>query len=262
MSHQTEIQCSPRRTAVLLVALSLAGATPAARAADGARERANALFQSGRKLYAGGDYSGALDRFQRARALYPSYKLELSIGYALEALERLPEAAVHFELFLNQASGSASAKLVDRIRAKMQKLQRLLASVAVQCDTPDATVAVDGAPVGRAPLGHRIYLPPGAYRLSVKKAGYIAFSREVSLNPGETARLSVELVPEAPPPVAAMGGQPTADPRPTPIYKTWWFWTAVGAVVAGAAAGGYAATQFGGSDRLPSGDLGTIRLDR
>jgi tetratricopeptide (TPR) repeat protein len=49
-----------------------------------------------------------------------------------------------------------------------------------------------------------------------------------------------------PPPV------PESRPRSTPIYKRWWFWTVIGAVVVGGTVGAVAATT-GGSSRMPHG---------
>jgi hypothetical protein len=53
---------------------------------------------------------------------------------------------------------------------------------------------------------------------------------------------------------------PTARERPRAkrFYETWWFWTAVGAVVVGTTVGIAVGAQ--GDDRLPSGDSGTIVL--
>jgi tetratricopeptide (TPR) repeat protein len=49
--------------------------------------------------------------------------------------------------------------------------------------------------------------------------------------------------------------QPAPPPADTPvrrpIYKRWWFWTAIGLVVAGAAAGGAAAAASKGGQDLP-----------
>lgn len=49
--------------------------------------------------------------------------------------------------------------------------------------------------------------------------------------------------------------KPKGDDRP--VYKKWWFWTGVGAVVVGGSVGIYAATSGGGS-MAPMTDLGNI----
>ena len=55
-------------------------------------------------------------------------------------------------------------------------------------------------------------------------------------------------------PAAAVTPSPPTPPRApsTPIYKRWWFWTAIGAVVVGGTVAAVAATT-GGSSRMPTG---------
>jgi tetratricopeptide (TPR) repeat protein len=48
----------------------------------------------------------------------------------------------------------------------------------------------------------------------------------------------------------------TEEPRSKPIYKKWWFWTAVGAVVAGSVVA--IALTTGGDDRVPQGADGSF----
>ena len=66
--------------------------------------------------------------------------------------------------------------------------------------------------------------------------------------------------PAAPP--AAVTPPPasgSAAPRPSPIYKQWWLWTAIGAVVVGGTVAAVAATT-GGSSRMPGGADGRFDL--
>lgn len=64
-------------------------------------------------------------------------------------------------------------------------------------------------------------------------------------------------------PAAAVAAPPASEasarPGPTPIYKKWWFWTAIGAVVVGGTVGAIAATT-GGDSRMPGGADGRFDL--
>jgi hypothetical protein len=72
--------------------------------------------------------------------------------------------------------------------------------------------------------------------------------------PGLVPKPKVELVPVAPP----VEPKPPVVEPPTPLTSRWWFWTAVGVVVVGAAAAGtYAYVQ---RPVTPAGSLGTGNL--
>lgn len=65
----------------------------------------------------------------------------------------------------------------------------------------------------------------------------VRMPRTLTVERGATAVLApvdvVVNVPEALPPIVVV-----ASPRELPVYKTWWFWTLIGVVVAGSVVGG------------------------
>lgn len=87
----------------------------------------------------------------------------------------------------------------------------LPATLTVEALPPVVAITVDGAlaGTGRAVIER----PAGTVRLAFEAEGYLPQRREVALEPGGSASLSVTL---------------TAIP-PTPVEEEWWFWTLIGA---------------------------------
>jgi hypothetical protein len=247
------------RVSAVVLALTLA-AVPCARGETN-REQAAALLREGVRLHDRGDYPSALEAYVRAQRLYASYKLHYNIGLTLEAMGRLEEAAARFELFLKHASAT-DAERTESARGKLQALVSRLGVVTVRCPVRDAAVAVDGRVVGRTPLEHRIYLRPGRHRVTVDAPERPRFVRAVDPAAGVTLEVSVPALP-APPPVASTvdGAQAPPRPRSTPIYRRWWFWTIVGAVVVGGTVGAVVAARSAGDSWMPSGEL-TLRWSK
>ncbi len=105
----------------------------------------------------------------------------------------------------------------------------------------DARVTLDGRERG---LEREFSISPGAHRVSLRAPQHLPLERQVSLALGETARLDLSLA---------------RQPR-VAITSSPWFWTAIGAVVVGAAATAIALTYetrldpYGGTtDSLLSG---------
>lgn len=103
-------------------------------------------------------------------------------------------------------------------------LDKLPGSLRIASDRDNAVVRVNALDVGVAPV--EVTRPAGYYRISVAKPGFVTYETAVSLRPGEQAAIRAPLKPE--------GAQ---------LHKKWWFWTAAGAVIAGAAVGTYYATR-------------------
>lgn len=186
---------SALRTGLVVAVLFLGGAIPVAGSARTPKEEARALFHMGNRHFARGEYGAALKKFRQARALFPSFKIDLNIGSTLNAMGRLTEAAEYYERFLRRARGKASPAIMQAARASLEKLRRRLASIEVFCAVRDAVVLVSGRTVGRTPLEMRIYLKPGKHRLSLKKKGYAPSLLKVTLGAGKHRTFNVRLRP-------------------------------------------------------------------
>ena len=232
---------------------------PEALADSADKARAAALLDQGNTLYDRADYKSALAKFKQAAALYPTPEIELNIGLTHERLRDLPAAATHFERFLNHVDRRADEARFRAIQQKLESIRKKLGTVSVVCKVKGAAVTVDGEPAGSTPLSHRLYVLPGRHELAVIGAGQKPFSKTLELVAGQHEVLKAKLQPLAAvkePGTGALDLTPRPPPKtgPRPFYKKWWFWTAVGVAVAGATTA-VVASQTGGSDELPWGEL-------
>ena len=108
-----------------------------------------------------------------------------------------------------------------------------LALLDVDVDVEGAEVLVDDEIVGTAPLGEPLVLDPGPHVVIGRHPDHGTVRLEVTL--ASDTREAVSLVLTSP-----VG--PGPGPGPTPpveeewtIASQWWFWTIIGAVVAGGA---------------------------
>jgi hypothetical protein len=92
------------------------------------------------------------------------------------------------------------------------ELKDKTALLLVASPVAGASVRIDGRDVGHAPS--ESYLPPGPHKVVVGADGYDDAELSVVLEAGQRRPVDVPLQPS------------------TPLYKRWWFWTAIGAAVA------------------------------
>ena len=230
---------------------------PAVAQTEAQRHRANELYRRGNARFSSRDFEGALRLLQAAQAIYPSPKIELGIGYALEKVGRLPEAAEVFVRFLRSPLAGVDPDRAAEVERKLVRLRGSLARISLSCGVRGALVALDGRPAGTTPLTREIYVLPGSHELTVTYAGHVIYRRALALQAGEH---SWGMVDEVSPRRASPPRVPS--PQPAPFYKRWWFWAVVGGVAATAAVTGAVAASVGGSDRLPRQNLGTIDMSQ
>jgi hypothetical protein len=90
--------------------------------------------------------------------------------------------------------------------------------LVLKTDPPGARVSVDGHAEGTTTPSVELALPAGSHRLLAQREGYDDADSPVVLAPGASRELTLTLQ------------------RSVPVTRRWWFWTGVGAVVAGGAA--------------------------
>ncbi len=138
------------------------------------------------------EYEKALDLYNRAYALDPAPALLYNRGRAYEALARYPEALDQLEEFERTAP--------DELKAKVKKLDELLARVRAKVSELEVKANVDGARVllrakvvGTTPLGKPLRVNAGKAVVEVSKEGYHPFRRTVALTGGGKLTLDAEL---------------------------------------------------------------------
>lgn len=172
--------------------------------------------------------------------------------------------------------GSAQRERKAVVQSKSDLTSALVREVLATFGEPPPPPPKDGLLMIRSDTGAKIFIngafagsgrvklkkPPGLYVVRVEKPGYEPTLFRVDLQAGKTSKKIAELKPievvkaevkPSPPPSASDESEGAGAASPE-FYETWWFWTAVGAVVVSATTVGIV-VGTGGSTAAPVGDL-------
>jgi hypothetical protein len=126
------------------------------------------------------------------------------------------------------------ALAIEKVLGPEPVKEPVLTRVEVATSPAAAEVYVDRDFVGLTPVALR--LKAGAYQVRVIKIGYEEQSFQVNVEEGKPLTKSIALAPTEVPVAPVEPIPPTErEVSGAPFYKTWWFWTVVGAVVVGSA---------------------------
>ena len=179
----------------IIVMLCIASSAPAL-AED--KAGASSLFKEGNKLRKLEKYQGALEKYQEAYRLYPSFKIQYNIALTFDKMGRDAEALFAYKRSFSEGKGMISARIADRAKDAMTRLRAKVAVVELRCGVDGARVKVNGEARGITPLGRGLYLNPGEYKLTVEQEGYQAFHKQVKVTAGENRVVTVDLAREQP----------------------------------------------------------------
>lgn len=234
---------------VLLWAIFLLGLASARALAAVPADTAQELFAQGVEAARQNRWSDARAAFEQAYALSPRSVVLINLAGAQANTGRLKEAAANYRRLLETPSAetapfrSAAAGVLPSLEARIPRIR--LHATGVR---PDDVVAIDGQTVPVDGLEAPHLLDPGAHVITVERGGSQRARVTVSLDEGESHDVSLTVLPDPPPPIAAAvatssapGVDLTASGAPStkeePRRSWWrspWFWTA--AVVTAAVA--------------------------
>ncbi|MDD5309447.1 MAG: hypothetical protein PHU25_19190 [Deltaproteobacteria bacterium] len=205
---------------ILLLALltSASALASAAAGADGTDQEARRIFHEGVRSYERGSLVEALDAFQRAYALRPSFRILFNIGQAQAELGRPHRAVEAFEGYLAEGGERIAP---DRRRTVEQELARLSRQIArVRFEGPEgAELWIDGERKGYLPLAGPVLLQAGSHRLDVRHGREEPCTKKFAIEGGVektescTPPPAVAVVAPPPPPVNILSPSP-GDNRP------------------------------------------------
>lgn len=197
---------------------------------------ARSLFEEGVKRADRGDWVGAADRFGRAYSLKPTpgiafnwARAQSETGHLLHARELLRD--VLRDAGADPALKRESESLLTTLDARIARLR-----VSTAREPSEATqIEVDGNSWPRAAWGFPSPIDPGEHEVVCSEHGEEIARVKVTLREGESRDLTLGERRDssaADPSDALAGGQRAASQK-RPLYKSWVFWGAVGAVVVG-----------------------------
>jgi hypothetical protein len=193
-----------------------------------------AAIERGLEEYQLGNFQEARDQFARAHALHPNARTLRGLGFTAFELRNYVEAESSLEAALASREKPLEGELRDETEQMLARARSYVGSITLVLTPASAVVSVDG--IRSANDARTLRLDVGDHMLEFRAEGFLAERRRLRVQGGQTQTLAITLsrVSVADADSRAPDGQPAAQ---KPLYKRWWLWTAVGVVVAGAAAG-------------------------
>ncbi|MCS6901324.1 MAG: hypothetical protein RMJ98_16830 [Myxococcales bacterium] len=170
---------------------------PEARAADEeSTAKIRTIFQDALQLEAGGNYAGALAKFQEVAALKRTPNVLFHIAFCQEKLGRLVAAVGGYRItILEGANDPKSAMAVQAAQEALAALEKRIPSLTILRGkgAARAKITLDGTELGAASLGTPQQVDPGSHAVEATLQGKVPFKEEVNLEEGESKTIEVVL---------------------------------------------------------------------
>lgn len=195
------------------LALSLPAAAQVSTSPDSANlDVARSVAISGRDAFNAGDFETALSLFRKAYELYPAPTVVLYEARTLEKMGLLIEAVdAYARTTRTEVPEGAPAQFAEAIAtarsegdALRSRIPVLVVEVrGVSSTDPRLGVSLNGRPLSVDQLARALSVNPGTYRVAGSMGGERNTTTEVTLVPGQTRRVVLNMTPEPSDPLAA-----------------------------------------------------------
>jgi hypothetical protein len=154
---------------------------------------AKAAYESGRVLYADGDYPGAIAKFQRAYDLSPDPRLLWNMAACEKQLRHYTKVLRLVDRYL--AEGGALLSPKDRTQATefATAVRAFVAEVTITCNETGATLYVDDEKIGVAPLTATVLVDQGSRKFRAAKPDFHEGAKTEVIDGGSKRTIAIEL---------------------------------------------------------------------
>lgn len=183
----------PTATAATPAPATTPTAATTAASPDDNLAQAKEHYEAGLKLYDTGDYDGARVEFERAYKLAPTYRLLYNLGLVQKQKSDYVGALKNFELYLEEGGTQLPEVRRTQVTDEIAQLKRLVATVIVTTNVPDADVTVDDVPVGKSPLHEPLLVNPGQRKIGASKKGRLPAAKVVDVVSRDQVKIQLDL---------------------------------------------------------------------
>ncbi len=206
-------------------------------------EAAEARVRDGDRARLEGRFADAERSYRAALALGPDDATSLRLGLCLSAQGKVRAAADTFAPLL-EADGTLPEAERARAARALADARRELATVEVRVSVDGATIEVDHAKVGTAPLPRVVHLEPGRHGLQASRSGFLGAQASIDASAGRRYVVELDLLRD-PLEIARTPGV-ESPPAPSPGD----YFLGVGGQLRGAGVGLLATLLVGGGAAL------------
>jgi len=207
-------------------------------------EEAQASFRAGLELYAGGDYAAALDEFERAYRLSPTYRILFNLAQVAYQRRDLVLALHYFTRYLDEGGNAIEPARRIEVQREIGRLRLRIGELEIVGAPAGSEIYVDDVRVGVTPLPVPVAATAGRRRIEVVESTGHRVVRHVEVTPGGRLRVNIgDAAERVPPPVVAAPSPPPPDPNPirltahaaTPTGRSLWVPGLIGVAAVGTA---------------------------
>ncbi|MCS6901629.1 MAG: hypothetical protein RMJ98_18470, partial [Myxococcales bacterium] len=178
--------------------------------------RARALFQEGLQLEAGGNFAGALAKFEEVAQLKRTPQVLFHIAFCQEKLGKLVAALGGYRLVaLEGGDDPKNAKVVQAAQEALAGLEKRVPSLTVKRGKGAdlAKILLDGVELGASTLDKPQQVDPGAHSLEATHPSKQPFKEVINLSEGESKTIEVVLKDKPGPKMPPPGETPEEKPK-------------------------------------------------
>jgi hypothetical protein len=201
--------------ACALCLLALFPGVPALAATQPGQPGKDELLRAAAAKERAADVRGALDLLQQALAGSGDPLIEYDVGRLQQRLGNAAAAFRAFSHFITRALTAPPLYRDDAVR-RMEKLRGQVRQITVDCNVAGASIFLDDALYGTAPLSEPVVFTRSNRQLRIEHPGHRTFTRDLAgLSEGAAVRATLEPTPTAmavaPPPPPASGDAAPAE---------------------------------------------------
>nr|PZN28575.1 MAG: hypothetical protein DIU78_02290 [Pseudomonadota bacterium] len=155
-------------------------------------------FARGYELVQRGEFEAGIVHFERAYLQRPHYSVLYNLAQAYASVGRIVLAVETFERYLRDGGAEIPEERRSGVERALAHYRRRIGHVRFAVKPENATISLDGRPLGPAVGVQSARVEAGRHVVRVALAGYVEATRTIDASGGEEAVVALELERELP----------------------------------------------------------------